>query len=49
VADVTSAGDTVVATLALAIAASATSAKAAQLANTAAGIVATIGGSPRRR
>ena len=39
VADVTGAGDTVVATIALAMAAGATSAEAAQLANTAAGIV----------
>jgi D-beta-D-heptose 7-phosphate kinase/D-beta-D-heptose 1-phosphate adenosyltransferase len=39
VADVTGAGDTVVATLALAIAAGATAAEAAQLANEAAGIV----------
>jgi D-beta-D-heptose 7-phosphate kinase/D-beta-D-heptose 1-phosphate adenosyltransferase len=39
VSDVTGAGDTVVATLALAIAAGATTAEAAQLANAAAGIV----------
>ena len=39
VADVTGAGDTVVATLALAVAAGATWAEAAQLANEAAGIV----------
>ena len=39
VADVTGAGDTVIATLALALAAGATSAEAAQLANQAAGIV----------
>jgi D-beta-D-heptose 7-phosphate kinase/D-beta-D-heptose 1-phosphate adenosyltransferase len=39
VADVTGAGDTVVATLALAVAAGATAAEAAQLANEAAGIV----------
>ena len=39
VSDVTGAGDTVVATLALAMAAGATSAEAAQLANEAAGIV----------
>ena len=39
VADVTGAGDTVVATLALALAAGATSAEAAQVANLAAGLV----------
>ena len=39
VADVTGAGDTVIATLALALAAGATSAEAARLANHAAGLV----------
>jgi D-beta-D-heptose 7-phosphate kinase/D-beta-D-heptose 1-phosphate adenosyltransferase len=39
VADVTGAGDTVIATLALALAAGASSVEAAQLANQAAGIV----------